>query len=127
MSSHKEVGVVPPAEVEDTIFGKIIRGDIPVKFVYEDDQCVVINDINNQAPVHMLVLPRKPISQLSKAEDGDAALLGHLLLVARKVAREAGLSDGYRVVVNDGRAGGQSVYHLHVHVLGGRDMQWPPG
>jgi len=125
--SHNEVGVAPPAAQEDTIFGKIVRGEIPVKFVYEDDKCVVINDINNQAPVHMLVIPRKPITQLSKAEDADEALLGHLLLVARKVAKQVSLDDGFRIVINDGKEGCQSVYHLHVHVLGGRTMKWPPG
>ncbi|CAK9819508.1 Adenosine 5'-monophosphoramidase HINT1 [Anthophora quadrimaculata] len=111
----------------DTIFGKILRKEIPCNFIYEDDQCVAFQDINAQAPVHFLVIPRKPIAQLSKAEDGDEALLGHLMIVARKVAKQQGLDDGFRLVINDGRNGAQSVYHLHVHVLGGRQMEWPPG
>ncbi|VEN61991.1 unnamed protein product [Callosobruchus maculatus] len=111
----------------DTIFGKILRKEIPCNFIYEDDVCVAFDDINPQAPVHFLVIPRKPISQLSKAEDTDEALLGHLLIVAKKVAEKRGLSDGFRIVINDGRVGAQSVYHLHVHVLSGRQMHWPPG
>lgn len=87
----------------------------------------MLNDLNPQAPVHMLVIPRKPIPQLSKAEDEDEALLGHLLLVARKVAKQVGLDKGFRIVINDGKEGCQSVYHLHIHVLGGRTMTWPPG
>ncbi|XP_068597235.1 adenosine 5'-monophosphoramidase HINT1 [Brachionichthys hirsutus] len=111
----------------DTLFGKIIRGEIPTNFIFQDDRCVAFNDINPQAPVHFLVVPKKPIVQLSQAEEGDASLLGHLLLVAKKCAEENHLSDGYRVVINDGRDGGQSVYHLHIHVLGKRQMAWPPG
>ncbi|XP_014610716.1 PREDICTED: histidine triad nucleotide-binding protein 1 [Polistes canadensis] len=111
----------------DTIFGKILRKEIPCNFIYEDDKCVAFNDINGQAPVHFLVIPRKPISQLSKADDEDEALLGHLMLVARKVAKQEGLDNGFRLVVNDGKDGAQSVFHLHLHVLGGRQMQWPPG
>ncbi|XP_031832352.1 histidine triad nucleotide binding protein 1 [Nomia melanderi] len=111
----------------DTIFGKILRKEIPCNFIYEDDKCVAFQDINGQAPVHFLVIPRKPIPQLSKAEDEDEALLGHLMIVARKVAKEQGLNDGFRLVINDGKQGAQSVYHLHLHVLGGRQMQWPPG
>lgn len=83
--------------------------------------------MNKQAPTHFLVIPRKPISQLSKAEDNDEAVLGHLMNVARKVAAKEGLEDGFRLVINDGKNGAQSVYHLHLHVLGGRQMQWPPG
>ncbi|KAI4479188.1 hypothetical protein M0804_011327 [Polistes exclamans] len=111
----------------DTIFGKILRKEIPCNFIYEDDKCVAFNDINGQAPVHFLVIPRKPISQLSKADDEDEALLGHLMLVARKIAKQEGLDNGFRLVVNDGKDGAQSVFHLHLHVLGGRQMQWPPG
>ncbi|XP_033332066.1 histidine triad nucleotide binding protein 1 [Megalopta genalis] len=112
---------------EDTIFGKILRKEIPCKFIYEDDKCVAFHDINAQAPVHFLVIPRKPIVQLSKAEEQDESLLGHLMLVARKVAKQEGLDNGFRLVVNDGKQGAQSVFHLHLHVLGGRQMQWPPG
>ncbi|KAJ0005247.1 hypothetical protein NQD34_011461 [Periophthalmus magnuspinnatus] len=111
----------------DTIFGKIIRKEVPVPLVYEDEQCIAFNDINPQAPVHILVVPKKPIVQLSKAEETDSALLGHLMIAAKKVAEKAGLSKGYRIVVNDGPDGGQSVYHIHIHVLGGRQMGWPPG
>ncbi|XP_047460007.1 histidine triad nucleotide-binding protein 1 [Mugil cephalus] len=111
----------------DTIFGKIVRKEIPVNFIYEDDQCVAFPDISPQAPTHILVVPKKPIIQLSQAEESDAALLGHMMIVAKKVAQDAGLSKGYRIVVNDGPDGGQSVYHIHIHVLGGRCMGWPPG
>ncbi|XP_020777088.1 histidine triad nucleotide-binding protein 1 [Boleophthalmus pectinirostris] len=111
----------------DTIFGKIIRKEIPATFLYEDDQCVAFNDVAPQAPVHILVVPKKPIVQLSKAEESDSALLGHLMIVAKKCAEQAGLSKGYRIVINDGSDGGQSVYHIHIHILGGRQMSWPPG
>lgn len=90
-------------------------------------QCVAFDDINPQAPVHYLVIPRKPITQLSRAEDNDGALLGHLLLVARKIAQKRNLKNGFRIVINDGPIGAQSVYHLHIHVLSGRQLQWPPG
>ncbi|BFZ25684.1 hypothetical protein BsWGS_28723 [Bradybaena similaris] len=111
----------------DTIFGKIIRGEIKTNFLHEDDQCVAFNDIAPQAPVHFLVVPKKPIVQLSSADDSDEQLLGHLLLVARKVAKEKGLKKGYRIIINDGQHGGQSVYHIHIHVMGGRQLGWPPG
>eukprot|EP01063_Lacrimia_lanifica_P025632 TRINITY_DN33510_c0_g1_i1.p2 TRINITY_DN33510_c0_g1~~TRINITY_DN33510_c0_g1_i1.p2 ORF type:complete len:119 (+),score=39.89 TRINITY_DN33510_c0_g1_i1:51-407(+) len=112
----------------ETIFAKILNGTIPATFVHQDDQCVAFRDVNPQAPVHVLVVPRKPLPQLSKAGDEDAALLGHLMLVARQVARQEGLADdGFRIVINDGAHGAQTVYHLHVHVLGGRQMTWPPG
>lgn len=111
----------------DTIFGKILRKEIPCDFIYEDDQCVAFRDISPQAPVHFLVIPRKPIPQLRFANEGDEQLLGHLMLVASKVASQEGLEDGFRVVVNDGKDGAQSVYHLHIHVLGKRQMSWPPG
>ncbi|MED6266405.1 Histidine triad nucleotide-binding protein 1 [Characodon lateralis] len=111
----------------DTIFGKIVRKEIPVNLIYEDDQCVAFPDIAPQAPTHILVVPKKPIVQLSQAEESDAALLGHMLIVAKKLAEEAGLSKGYRIIINDGPDGGQSVYHIHIHVLGGRTMGWPPG
>ncbi|XP_042358567.1 histidine triad nucleotide-binding protein 1 [Plectropomus leopardus] len=111
----------------DTIFGKIVRKEIPCEFLHEDDQCVAFRDVNPQAPIHILVVPKKPIVQLSQAEDGDAALLGHMMLVAKKCAKDAGLAKGYRIVINDGPDGGQSVYHIHIHILGGRVMRWPPG
>jgi histidine triad (HIT) family protein len=112
--------------VADTIFGKILSGEVPAQRVYEDDRAVAFHDVNPQAPTHLLVIPRKPIERLALAEDGDAALLGHLLLVARRVAADAGLAD-YRLVINNGADAGQTVFHLHVHVLGGRPMGWPPG
>ncbi|XP_073338604.1 adenosine 5'-monophosphoramidase HINT1 [Pagrus major] len=111
----------------DTIFGKIIRKEIPATLIHDDDLCVAFNDVSPQAPIHILVVPKKPIAQLSLAEESDAALLGHLMLVAKKCAKDAGLSEGYRIVVNDGKHGGQSVYHIHIHILGGRQMGWPPG
>ena len=94
--------------------------------MYEDDRAVVFRDATPQAPTHLLVIPRKPIEKLADAEDGDGELLGHLLLVAQRVAAEAGLTD-YRVVVNNGAGAGQTVFHLHLHVLGGRTLGWPPG
>ncbi|XP_018333261.1 histidine triad nucleotide-binding protein 1 [Agrilus planipennis] len=111
----------------DTIFGKILRKEIPCNFIYEDDLCVAFDDVNPQAPIHFLVIPRKPISQLSKAEDADETLLGHLLIVAKKVAQKRNLKNGFRIVINDGPIGAQSVYHLHIHVMSGRQMHWPPG
>lgn len=110
----------------DTIFGKIARGEAPATLVYEDDRAVAFHDVAPKAPTHILVIPRKPIPRLSQADDADEALLGHLLLVARRVAAEAGLED-YRLVVNDGAGAGQTVFHLHLHVLGGRGLSWPPG
>jgi len=112
--------------MSDTIFGKIARGEIPAQKVYEDDRCLAFHDVAPQAPTHILVVPRKPIERLSRADASDEALLGHLLLVAARVAKEAGLAD-YRLVVNDGAGAGQTVFHLHLHVLGGRAMGWPPG
>lgn len=98
-----------------------------MKFEFVYFQCVAFNDISPQAPVHFLVIPRKPISQLSNVQDEDELLLGHLLLVGKKVAAQVGLDEGYRVVINDGKNGCQSVYHLHLHFLGKRQMKWPPG
>ncbi|MGH0183382.1 UNVERIFIED_CONTAM: hypothetical protein FKN15_012030 [Acipenser sinensis] len=111
----------------DTIFGKIIRKEIPAKIFYEDEQCLAFHDVAPQSPTHFLVIPKKPIAQLSKAEEADAALLGHLMIVAKKCAEEMGLSKGYRLIVNEGPDGGQTVYHLHIHILGGRQLGWPPG
>ena len=113
--------------MSNTIFGKIIRREIPADIVYEDDLALAFKDINAQAPTHILVIPKKPISQVSQATPEDQDLLGHLLLTVKKVAEEAGLKNGYRVVINNGNDGGQTVDHLHLHILGGRQMQWPPG
>ena len=112
--------------MSDTIFGKIARGEMKADLVYEDDRAVVFRDIAPQAPTHLLVIPRKPIARLSESEDGDEALLGHLMRVATKVAKQENLTD-FRVVVNDGAGAGQSVFHLHLHVIGGRPLSWPPG
>jgi histidine triad (HIT) family protein len=111
----------------DTIFGRIIRKEIPARIEHEDDLCLAFHDVAPQAPVHVLVIPKKPIPSLAEAETGDEGLLGHLVMVATQVARKLGLADGYRLVVNCGRDGGQSVDHLHVHLLGGRALDWPPG
>lgn len=111
----------------DTIFGKIVRKEIPVQILFEDDQCLAFADINPQAPVHILVIPKQALAQIEHAGPEDEAILGHLLYIATLVARQQGLSEGYRIVVNNGSQGGQTVYHLHVHVLGGRAMGWPPG
>jgi len=110
----------------ETVFGRILRGEIPARRVYEDERAIAFQDASPQAPVHLLVIPRKPIARLSDSDAEDEALLGHLLLVARRVAREAGLSE-FRVIVNDGASAGQTVFHLHLHVLGGRALGWPPG
>lgn len=111
-----------------TIFDKIIAKEIPADIVYEDDRCLAFRDISPQAPVHVLVIPKKPIRSIETAMDKDAALLGHLMTVIRDVARSEGVAEGgYRVVTNIGGDGGQSVDHLHFHVLGGRKLGWPPG
>ncbi|CAA9994539.1 unnamed protein product [Nesidiocoris tenuis] len=110
----------------DTVFGKILRKEIPAKIIHEDDKCIAFHDVNPQAPVHFLVIPRKPIPMMSEAEDGDANLLGHLLLTAKNLAKSQGLDNGFRLVVNNGKDAAQSVYHLHIHVFGGKQMGWPP-
>lgn len=110
-----------------TLFEKIIAREIPANIEHEDDQCIVIHDIQPQAPVHVLVIPKKPIPRVGEAEDGDGALLGHLLLTARDVARKLELEEGFRVVINNGPHGCESVPHLHVHLLGKRQLEWPPG
>ena len=113
---------------EATIFSKIIRREIPADIVYEDDECLAFRDIQPQAPTHILVIPKKVIAGVQCAEPGDAALLGHLLVTARQIAETDGLAaTGFRLVINAGDHGGQTVDHLHVHLLGGRMLQWPPG
>ncbi|MBW4487178.1 MAG: histidine triad nucleotide-binding protein [Trichocoleus desertorum ATA4-8-CV12] len=111
----------------DTIFGKIIRREIPADIVYEDNLALAFRDVNPQAPVHILVIPKEAIAKLSDAESQNHALMGHLLLTVKRVAEQEGLTNGYRVVINNGEDGGQTVHHLHVHILGGRPMAWPPG
>jgi histidine triad (HIT) family protein len=110
----------------DTIFGRILRGDLPCDEVYSDDLCLAFRDVNPQAPVHVLVIPRQPLVSLGEAGPEDGVLLGHLLLVAARVARQEGLA-AWRTVINNGAEAGQSVFHLHVHVIGGRPLAWPPG
>ena len=112
---------------EKTIFAKIIDHEIPADIVHEDEYCVAFRDINPQAPVHILVIPRKPIASLADAADEDQSLLGHLLLTVKRLAEQEGLADGYRTVLNTGPAGGQDVYHMHFHLLGKRKLTWPPG
>jgi histidine triad (HIT) family protein len=112
----------------ETIFSKIIRKEIPAKIVHEDELCLAFHDVSPQAPVHVLVIPKKPIEALTQLDASDAELLGHLWMTIPKVAADLGLAaGGYRVVVNCGRDGGQSVDHLHFHILGGRGLKWPPG
>lgn len=112
----------------DTIFSKIIRKEIPANIVHEDEHCLAFHDVSPQAPTHVLVIPKKPIVNVEDIAPEDAELVGHLWLTIQKVARELGLADdGYRVVVNCGKNGGQSVDHLHYHILGGRALSWPPG
>ena len=106
----------------DTIFTKIIDGEIPAEKVYEDEHCIAINDINPQAPVHVLVIPRRGIEKLSDAEDGDQELLGHLMLAVGKITRQLGVSDAFRLIVNNGAGAGQTVFHLHLHIIAGRSF-----
>ena len=113
---------------EDDIFCKIIEGDIPSEKVYEDEDVYAFKDTNPAAPTHVLVIPKKHIASLWTAESQDAELLGKLMLAARDVAKKAGLEDdGFRLVVNSGAGAGQSVFHIHLHVIGGRELTWPPG
>lgn len=112
---------------EKSIFQRIIDKEIPAKIVYEDDLCLAFHDVAPQAPTHILVIPKQPIVSIATIEDADAELVGRLWLVIRNIAKEQKLDRGYRVVVNCGRDGGQSVDHLHFHILGGRQMIWPPG
>ena len=111
-----------------TVFEKIIQREIPADIVYEDEQVLAFRDLHPQAPIHVLLIPKKPISRIGAAETSDRALLGHLLLQAQVVARKLGvLESGFRLVINQGRDGGETVPHLHCHLLAGRALQWPPG
>ena len=112
--------------MSETIFTKIIRKEIPAAILYEDELALAFRDVNPQAPVHFLVIPKKVIPKLSEATEADQSLLGHLLLVANQVAAQEGLT-AYRLVTNCGAEAGQTVFHLHIHVLGGRSLDWPPG
>ena len=110
-----------------TLFEKIAAREIPAGIVYEDDEVLAFRDINPQAPVHVVIVPKRPIPRIAEAGPGDQALLGHLLLKAAAVAKQLGLANGYRLVINNGPDGGETVPHLHCHILGGRHWAWPPG
>ena len=111
-----------------SIFTKIIKREIPAAIVYEDDECIAFRDIDPKAPVHILLVPKKEIPSLAQVTENDKTLLGHLMVKASEIAKAEGISDsGYRVVVNTNKEGGQEVYHVHMHILGGRQMNWPPG
>lgn len=112
---------------EKTIFKRIIDREIPAEILYEDELSLAFRDINPQAPTHVLVIPKKEISSLAETELDDQLLLGHLILTAVKLAREGGLENGYRLIINCGEEGGQTVDHLHIHLMGGRPLNWPPG
>ena len=110
-----------------TIFSKIINREIPADIVYEDDLCLAFRDVNPQAPTHILVIPKQPIAKISDAKEGDQNLLGHLLLTANRIAEAEGIADSFRLVINNGTEAGQTVFHLHIHILAGRSFNWPPG
>ena len=112
---------------EPTLFEKIIQRDIPADIVYEDEVCVAFRDVNPQAPTHVLIVPRRPLDRVANATPEDQAMLGHLLLAAGKVAEQLGCREAFRLVVNNGAEVGQTVFHLHVHLLAGRAFSWPPG
>jgi len=111
----------------ETIFAKIIRREAPAQIEYEDDRCLAFHDVAAQAPTHLLVIPKQPIPSLAAVTDADSPLLGHLVRVATQLAEQLGLAEGYRLVINCGADGGQTVDHLHIHLLGGRPLSWPPG
>lgn len=110
-----------------TIFEKIIAREIPAEILYEDSVCIAIRDVAPQGPTHALVIPKKPIPRIQEAQESDVEIIGHLLLVAGKVADGESLEEGFRIVINNGPHGGETVPHLHVHLIGGRQMSWPPG
>lgn len=111
-----------------TLFQKIINREIPADIVYEDDLCLAFHDVNPQAPTHILVIPKEPITSMAELADSNKALMGHLLVVVAEIAKQQNLAEsGYRVVINTNEDGGQTVFHLHIHLLGGRSLNWPPG
>lgn len=112
---------------EKTLFQKIIDRELPSKIEYEDERCIAIHDIDPKAPTHLLLIPKKPIARIGEASPEDQELLGHMMLVVGQLARTLGWSDGFRVVINHGPQGGEAVPHLHIHLLAGRQMAWPPG
>ena len=111
----------------DTLFAKIINRQIPADIVYEDEQCLAFRDVNPQAPVHILLVPKKPLDMLSNATAEDQALLGHMLLVVGKITRDLKVDGAFRLVINNGKEGGQAVFHVHMHIMAGRKFRWPPG
>jgi len=113
--------------MSDSIFTRIIKREIPGDIIHEDEHCIVLRDIRPVAPTHLLVIPKKQIPRIEETAPDDTALLGHLLFQAKSAAQRAGLKNGFRIVINNGPDGGESVPHLHIHVLGGRQMGWPPG
>jgi len=113
--------------MQETIFDKIISKEIPAEIVYEDDQCLAFKDVNPQAPVHILIIPKKPIAKIADANVQDQNILGYLMLKAGEIAEELGVEDAFRLVINNGEGAGQTVFHLHIHLLAGRALTWPPG
>lgn len=113
--------------MEETLFTRIINREIPADIVYEDDLCLAFKDVSPQAPMHVLIIPKKPIVKIADTSLDDAGLLGHLLVKAGEIAREQGYGDAFRLVTNSGAGAGQSVFHLHIHIMGGRPFTWPPG
>ena len=111
----------------DSIFTKIKNKEIPGNVIYEDDKCFALEDINPQAPIHILIVPHKEIAKISDSTSEDIELLGHLLLVSKTIAQKYELENNYRLVINNGAGAGQSVFHIHVHLMGGRRLDWPPG
>ena len=112
---------------ESTLFEKIIQREIPADIVYEDDRCIAFKDISPQSPVHVLLVPKKVIDRIANAKQSDQEILGHLMLTAGKVAEQLGVGKDFRLVINNGAGAGQTVFHLHIHILGGRELAWPPG
>ncbi len=113
--------------MSETLFNKIIRREIPADIIYEDEQCLAFRDADPQAPMHILVIPKESIAMVSDAVLEDEALLGHLLTTASKIAKQEGFGDAFRLVINNGKDAGQTVFHLHIHILAGRSLSWPPG
>ncbi len=113
--------------MQETIFDKIISKEIPAEIVYEDDQCLAFKDVNPQAPVHILIIPKKSIAKIADADVQDQNILGYLMLKAGEIADELGVKDAFRLVINNGEGAGQTVFHLHIHLLAGRALAWPPG
>lgn len=113
--------------MSETIFSKIINKEIPADIIFEDDLCLAFNDVNPQAPIHILIIPKKPIAKIADATEEDKALLGHLFIKAGDIAKNLASQDAYRLVINNGADAGQTVFHLHIHLLSGRAFSWPPG